>query len=159
MSKKITTEIKSCFECPFSEMIANDPDDYDHITYSYYCTKTKNKSIIANWKELKKYQQDMEQIPIPKWCPLENAETPESKPVTCPYCNKKIETLDNVQTVYVTCSMDRHGQYDTVEDIGDATGDYNVWQCPLCGHTIADNEEDAIAFLNGELEVKNEGTD
>lgn len=72
------------------------------------------------------------------------------KPI-CPHCKKEIHILKNLQSVYVEWDMDDKGEYDNML-IGESIGDLNDWNCPECGFTIAEEEQEAIDFLNRNIE-------
>ncbi|MEM3844754.1 MAG: hypothetical protein QXU98_03525 [Candidatus Parvarchaeota archaeon] len=75
----------------------------------------------------------------------------KDKKVVCPYCKKEINTLLNHQDVVATYTMYKDGSYDKgiIDNNYDSGEDLNIWSCPECNAEITDNEEDAIAFLNG----------
>jgi len=68
--------------------------------------------------------------------------------VICPHCGAKIDTLLNLQSGVMYYEMDKDGNYENLDRF-DPDDDFNKWVCPECYGTITDNEEDAIAFLNG----------
>jgi len=72
----------------------------------------------------------------------------DNENVVCPHCGAKIDTLLNLQSGVMYYEMDKDGNYENLDRF-DPDTDFNVWVCPECYGTITDNEEDAIAFLNG----------
>ena len=71
----------------------------------------------------------------------------------CPYCNKEIDHLENIQECIVTWEfrLDEEGIpcYSSGPIDIESTGDLNEWVCPYCGRTIAYDEEEAARFLMG----------
>ena len=65
----------------------------------------------------------------------------------CPACGEGIDQLINLQLGTMVYKFSLHG-YEEDEFIGgDEAGDYD---CPECNTMLAQNGEDATAFLNGE---------
>jgi len=66
----------------------------------------------------------------------------------CPHCGAELPGLENVRECEVGWMFNADGSYGELPDIIRETGRVNKWVCPYCKETIADNEEDALAFLN-----------
>jgi len=66
----------------------------------------------------------------------------------CPHCGANLSYLLNVKECHVNWIYDKDGLHDDLPDVIRVTGRMNKWICPYCEKTIADNEEDALAFLN-----------
>ena len=73
----------------------------------------------------------------------------------CPKCDREISSLQNI----VTGTMDYEFK---IDDAGDeeytrmefeANGNENDFVCPLCWEVLFNNEEDAIAFLKGDISL------
>jgi len=75
------------------------------------------------------------------------------KKVKCPYCGAEIDTLINLQSGVASYEMDKFGNYEDLHNF-EPDNDTNIWECPECHERIADNEKDAIAFLNGKKIIK-----
>jgi predicted RNA-binding Zn-ribbon protein involved in translation (DUF1610 family) len=71
----------------------------------------------------------------------------EKKIIKCPECGDEIYYLINRQSGTEDYEMYPDGKYKTIDFTYD--GDYNFWLCPDCYEELFNNEEDAIAFLNG----------
>ena len=71
----------------------------------------------------------------------------------CPYCNKEIGYLENIQECIVTWEfyLDKDGNpcYSLSPIDIEPTDDLNEWDCPHCGRIIAYDEEEAACFLKG----------
>jgi len=72
---------------------------------------------------------------------------PPKDPI-CPGCKKIITTLINIKTGTKTWKMDKKGDYEELDFESD--NNINDWNCPICDHTITQDEENAINFLNNE---------
>jgi hypothetical protein len=72
----------------------------------------------------------------------------------CPRCGKEIDKIYNVQSGYMVYTLDKDGNY--VTDSGfESDGTMDDFCCPQCNLSLfPDSEENAIAFLNGKIEVK-----
>jgi len=68
----------------------------------------------------------------------------------CPHCGKPVDRLHNVQTAIITWDFDYRGEYSTLPTEMEATDDLNEWVCPHCGKVVAETEEDALEFLQGD---------
>lgn len=74
------------------------------------------------------------------------------KKVKCPKCKEEINSLINVQNVWVSyyAELDKNGdiQYEG-KDRWDGNTDENGYDCPNCDETLFTSEEEAINFLKG----------
>jgi predicted RNA-binding Zn-ribbon protein involved in translation (DUF1610 family) len=66
--------------------------------------------------------------------------------VICPKCGNEIEYLglEVISKIYYT--FDKNGEWNYVDE-GDVD---TIFYCPKCQKTLLFDEEDALAFLNGE---------
>jgi uncharacterized protein YbaR (Trm112 family) len=66
--------------------------------------------------------------------------------VVCPKCEKEIDYLglEVIGKTYYT--FDKNGEWNYVDEGGVDT----IFYCPNCQRTLFFDEEDALAFLNGE---------
>jgi predicted RNA-binding Zn-ribbon protein involved in translation (DUF1610 family) len=71
----------------------------------------------------------------------------------CPKCGEEIEKLINCQSGIKVWEMgvDCKGFADYTSPFNDFFPDdkENRWECPECGHTITNSEEEAVKFLKG----------
>lgn len=72
--------------------------------------------------------------------------------VRCPYCNKELKYLRNIQECFVVWNFDADGNYENTGEMM-PTGGLNEWVCPYCGKTIANSEEKALEFLRRESKI------
>jgi len=72
--------------------------------------------------------------------------------IKCPKCGKPIDYLDNLQTGMKTYRMDKQGNYKALYFNSD--GFTNMWVCPLCDEELFRHESEAIDFLKGRKEDK-----
>jgi predicted RNA-binding Zn-ribbon protein involved in translation (DUF1610 family) len=72
----------------------------------------------------------------------------------CPKCHEEIEYLRNVQTgsgSYYLFIEPKEGYMDYAYEWDEfvADNDWNIYECPECGETLFDDEEEAVAWLEG----------
>lgn len=70
----------------------------------------------------------------------------------CPHCSKPVLYLENEQDLLCVWKFYPDGNYSPVPEFErmEHLGDINHWVCPHCGKVIAETEEDALKFLNGD---------